>query len=386
MFSVFLSRVTLFFTLFVIMFETFLMPVPPDERRTDIAPVKNVIFMIGDGMGFNSLNKTKAEKGIDKLAMDTFPLQGASQTRSADNVVTDSAAGGTALACAIRTNNSFVGVYGYDGYDLYSHPMNLCELAKSQGKMAGIVTTDSTSGATPASFSAHAQDRGDEEDITFQQLRGKLDLIWGTGTASFSEETAMEYGFECIYNKADMDALTEGTRSFGQFTDSVWHETAKEGMPTMTEMVMKAIDLLDDDEDGFFLMVEGAHIDKNNHSNNAEGMEDALVAFDQAIQAALDYAAADGETMVLVTADHETGGITLEDGEYVYTRDGHSGVDVPLLVYGCDNFIKDGQAIKNKEVSRRVACAMGSRSFPRRMNKPVAHGGRDDDSFFSPVC
>ena len=386
MFSVFLSRVTLFFTLFVMIFETFFLPVPREEKRTDIAPVKNVIFMIGDGMGFNSLNKTKKEKGIETLTMNTFPLQGESKTRSSDHAVTDSAAGGTALACGVRTNNSFVGVYPYDGYDMYSHPMNLCELAKKQGKTAGVVTSDSTSGATPASFSAHAHDRGDEEDITFQQLRGDLDLIWGTTTASFSEETALDYGFTPIYNKADMDALTEGSRSFGQFTDDVWHEVAHEGMPTMTEMTLKAIDLLDDDEDGFFLMVEGAHIDKKSHQNQGDGMTDALVAFDQAIQAAVDYAAEKGDTMVLVTADHETGGITLVDGEYVYTSGSHTGVNVPLLVYGCDNFIENGQAIKNKEVARRVAVAMGEKSFPARVKPPVAHGGRDDDSFFSPVC
>ena len=359
--------------------------VPTEETRTDFEQCKNVIFMIGDGMGFNSLNKTKKEKGIETLAMNTFPLQGQSETASASSLVTDSAAGGTALACAIRTTNSFVGVYNYDGYDIVNHPTNLCELAKSQGKAAGVVTTDSTSGATPASFSAHAHDRGDEEDITFQQLHGDLDLIWGTSTESFSEDTATEYGFTSIYNKADMDALTEGSRSFGQFTDDVWHETAVEGMPTMTEMTLKAIDLLDDDEDGFFLMVEGAHIDKKSHQNQGDGMTDALVAFDQAIQAALDYAKADGDTLVIVTADHETGGITLINDEYVYTSGSHTGVNVPLLVYGCDNLIKNGQAIRNMEVSRRVACVMGEKNFPIRNHEPAVHGGRSD-GIFSPVC
>ena len=385
MFAAFLKECVAFITFFAVTFHSFAALLPGSVRKTDVAPCKNVIFMIGDGMGFNSLNKTKAEKGVT-LTMDTFPLQGESKTRSSSDVVTDSAAGGTALSSAVRTTNGYVGVYPYDGYDLKGHPMNLCELTKRQGKTAGVVTSDSTSGATPASFSAHAHDRGDEEDITMQQLTGKLDLIWGTATASFSEEIAKEYGYECVYSKADMDALTEGTRSFAQFPDAVWHEIPNEGMPTMTEMTLKAIDLLDDDEDGFFLMVEGAHIDKNNHANNAEGMEDALIAFDQAIAAALDYAKTRGDTMVLVTADHETGGITLEDGEYVYTKTGHSGVNVPLLVYGCDNFIENGEAIPNRDVARRVACAMGDKKFPRRIDKPVQHYGRDEDSFFSPVC
>ena len=182
-----------------------------------------------------------------------------------------------------------------------------------------------------------------------------------------------------------MDALTEGTRSFGQFPNVIWHEPAFEDMPTMAEMTAKAIDLLDDDADGFFLMVEGAHIDKHSHKNKGEEMKEALVAFDHAIQAALDYAAADGETLVVVTADHETGGIIKLGDQYVYTLTEHSGVDVPLLVYGCDNFIENGQSIKNKEVSRRVACAMGEKNFPRRIKLPVAHGGRDN-GIFSPVC
>ena len=148
-------------------------------------------------------------------------------------------------------------------------------------------------------------------------------------------------------------------------------------MPTLTEMTAKAIDLLDDDEDGFFLMVEGAHIDKNSHSNNGDGMKDALLSFDKAIGYALEYAETHGDTLVIVTADHETGGITLQDGEYIYTTGDHTGANVPLLVYGCDDFIKNGEAIKNREVSRRVACVMGEKKFPIREKKAEEHGERE---------
>lgn len=332
--------------------------------ETDYDQCKNVIFMIGDGMGFNSIAKTKAEDGISDFNIDTFPLQGESKTRSFSNAVTDSAAGGSALATGERIINDTVGVYPWDVTGLVSHPMNLTELAISQGKLAGVITTDSTSGATPAAFSSHTSARGNEEDITSQQLAGDLTLVWGTKTASCSAEIASEYGFEYFSDKAGMDALTEGTRSFGQFSEAVWHETAEAGMPTLAEMTTKAIDLLDDDEDGFFLMVEGAHIDKNSHNNNGDGMKDAMKSFDEAIGVALDYAKADGETLVVVTADHETGGITLKDGEYVYTKGSHSSANVPLRVYGCDNFMENGEVMKNKEVSRRVACVMGNKQFP----------------------
>ena len=236
------------FTVIVMFFSSFTAAfTPAEEKKTDFDQCKNVIFMIGDGMGFNSLEKTKYEEGIDTLAMNTFPLQGESKTASANNAVTDSAAGGTALATGVRTNNSMLGVYPYDGNDLSSHPQNLTEQAMALGKLAGVITTDSTSGATPASFSVHTSDRGNEEDITFQQLHGDLTVMWGTATASFTEADAEENGFECIYDKASMDALTEGTRSFGQFRDAVWHQTGINGMPTIAEMTVKAIEIILDE-------------------------------------------------------------------------------------------------------------------------------------------
>ena len=341
---------------------------PSKDIPDDIENCKNVILLIGDGMGFNSIEKTRAEEGIDCFNMDRFPLTGASKTRSSSSSVTDSAAGGTALACGIRTTNGYVGVYPSDMNHVYSNPMSLAELAVSRGKLAGVITSDSTSGATPSSFIAHTSDRGNEEDITEQQLNSAFTLIWGTSTASFSEQTAVSNGFEVVYNKADMDALEEGSRSFAQFTSSVWHSDPDEGMPTMAEMTAKAIDLIDDDEDGFFLMVEGAHIDKNSHNNEGEGMKDALLAFDEAVGVALDYAKENGDTLVVVTADHETGGITLNDGVYEYTQTSHSGADVPLLVYGCDSFIEQDEHIKNKEVSRRIAAVMGEENFPIAVN------------------
>ena len=360
LFTKFLSM----FTSVVMFFEALFLVNVRMPAKTDYDQCKNVIFMIGDGMGFNSIAKTKYEDGIDNFNIDTFPLQGESKTRSFSNAVTDSAAGGTALACATRVTNNTVGVYPLEVNALVEYPMNLTELAISQGKLAGVITTDSTSGATPAAFSSHTSDRGNEADITSQQLHGGLTVCWGAATASCTESIAQQYGFEYIYDKASMDALTEGTRSFGQFTADVWHNYHNAGMPTLAEMTAKAIDLIDDDEDGFFLMVEGAHIDKNSHSNKGDGMKDAMKSFDAAIGVALDYAKANGDTLVIVTADHETGGITFIDGEYKYTKTSHSSANVPLRVYGCDNFMENGEVMKNKEASRRVACVMGCKEFP----------------------
>lgn len=361
--NAFFAKIIAFFTSLLLMFQGMLGITDADRNKTDFQEVKNVIFMIGDGMGFNSLEKTKHENGVS-LVMDTFELNGESRTSSADNIVTDSAAGGTALATAVRTANGAIGTYLTDKKNQVSHPMNLTELAISMGKLAGVITTDSTAGATPSAFSAHVADRDYEDQITPQQLAGELTVCWGTQAGSFTAEAAAEYGWEHIYDAESMAALTEGTRSFGQFTSALWHTDNVNGMPTLAEMTDKAIDLLDDDEDGFFLMVEGAHIDKHSHSNDGESMKEAVVSFDDAIAVALDYAKTHEGTLVIVTADHETGGIQYVSGNYVYTSGSHTAANVPLLVYGCDNFIKDGQSILNIEVARRVACAMGEKSFP----------------------
>ncbi len=322
--------------------------------------IKNVIYLIGDGMGYNHLEKTKQEKGIS-LAMDTFDYQGSSMTRSLTNAVTDSAAGGTALATGVRTFNGGIGVYFTDSTGFLSYPKNLTELCMESGKMTGVVTTDETSGATPASFSAHSSDRGNTEDITNDQLTSGIDIIWGAANDVATKDAAEENGFTYVTNYDEMMALEEGSRSFAQFTNSLWTlEQSDENTPNLEQMTEKAIDLLDDTDEGFFLMVEGAHIDKHSHSNDDESMMEAVEEFDRTVKLALDYAKRDGETLVVVTADHETGGIALnDDGSYSFTQGSHSAANVPLRVYGCDKLIADDETINNYEVPIRIAYILG---------------------------
>ena len=322
--------------------------------------IKNVIYLIGDGMGFNHLEKAKKERGIS-LTMDTFPLQGASMTRSHSNAVTDSAAGGTALSTGERTFNGGIGVYFSDSNAVFSYPKNITELCLERGMMTGVITSDETSGATPASFSAHESDRGNTEEITEDQLNSGINLIWGASNGLVTEHDAKVKGYKLIKTYDEMMALPEGSSSFGAFTNDLWTlEQSDENTPTLLQMTKKAIDLLDDTDEGFFLMVEGAHIDKHSHSNLDNNMTEALEAFDKTIQYALDYAKADGETLVIVTADHETGAIVLnDDGTYSFTSGSHSGVDVPLLVYGSDKLIRGDETINNYEVPIRIAYTLG---------------------------
>lgn len=358
--SDFFSKLGSFFMAIIL----FIMSLFGLNANGDDKKIENVILLIGDGMGVMSIEKTRHETGLT-LTMDSFEIESRSKTASADSSVTDSAAGATALACGIRTNNGCVGVYPDDVNAETSHPMNLCEFAMSKGMMTGVVTTDSTRGATPGGFTAHTSSRNNTRDITNQQIQSGINLVWGVATSTCNRTEVENAGYEYVADYASMSALAEGTKSFGQFTGDLWKSDCGD-MPTLSQMTTKAIDLLDDGENGFFLMVEGAHIDKNNHNNNGEGMKEALVSFDEAVKAALDYAKQDGHTLVVVTADHETGGITLKDGEYVYTTSGHTGADVPLFVYGYDEFIKDGeQSVLNTDIPKRIVEALKQDGFPQ---------------------
>ena len=353
----------LFMSIIMTIGTTFGIFVPSDTTNPDKffdKEVKNVIFLIGDGMGFNHLEKTKQERNIS-LAMDTFDIHGASMTRSLSNAVTDSAAGGTALATGERTYNGGIGVYMFDPLCQFSYPKNITELCAERGMMTGVVTTDETSGATPASFSAHSSDRGNTEDITNDQFASDIDIIWGAANGVASKGLAKKNGFEYVTTYDEMMALEEGSRSFAQFTNDLWTlEQSDANTPTLSQMTEKAIDLLDDTDEGFFLMVEGAHIDKHSHSNDDASMTEALAEFDKTIQLALEYAEKDGETLVVVTADHETGAIMLNaDGTYSFTSGSHSAVNVPVLVYGSSNIINAGEILNNYEIPIRIAYALG---------------------------
>ncbi|MBR5262536.1 MAG: alkaline phosphatase, partial [Clostridia bacterium] len=336
----------------------------------DYKTYKNVILLIGDGMGFNTLEATKKLRDVD-LVMETMPVLSQSQTRSLTNKVTDSAAGGTALACGIRTYNGAIGVFAFNPFaNRWQYPVSLSEYAIEIGKAAGVVTTDKTSGATPSAFSAHAIERGSEKNISKDQMTSDLTLVWGCASESVTESKCEENGFDYFTTATEMEALEPGSRSFAQFN---WDDTAnfknENDTPRIDAMTEKAIEILNADEDGFFLMVEGAHIDKFSHSNDFDGATGHTVEFDRAIQVALEFAAQDGETLVVVTADHETGGITLDEatGEYYYTTGSHTGVNVPVFVSATDAGFVTGEAYKNCEVSTQVARVLGAseKDFPR---------------------
>ena len=348
----------------------------PCLAAQDAKTYDNVILMIGDGMGPNHLELAKQERGVTLFMEENCDLRGFSKTRSTSSSVTDSAAGGTALACGVRTTNRYVASYWYDPLGWFSVPRTLAEAAKLSGRRSGVITTDHTDGATPASFTAHTNDRGNSADISTQQATSSFDLIWGGECDTFDPSLAADNGFTVLTTKREMDALRPGSKSFAQFNyDWMWRTEVPDVVtsPTLSQMTAKAIELLDND-DGFFLMVEGAHIDKWSHTSNeadnyatkVANAAEAVEEFDRAIEIAANFAKNDGSTLVVVTADHETGGITLQDGKYVYTKTSHTGVDVPLIVFGSDDFIQNGEHIENRQVAQRIGQKMGLDSFPAK--------------------
>ncbi|MBP9988294.1 MAG: alkaline phosphatase [Ruminococcus sp.] len=356
------SLVSIFTTVTILFFNICGFTGYKGTDHVDYRTYKNVILMIGDGMGFNTIAATKKLKNTG-VAMDNMPVLCESNTRSITNEVTDSAAGGTALATGTRTYNGAIGVYLLNPLgNFIDVPKNLCELAKENGKSAGVVTTDKTSGATPASFSSHSVGRGFEFDISIDQMTSDLDLIWGAESDTVSEWMCDINGFDLISSTEEMNALKPGSRSFGQFKFNDFATVSHDnGTPYISEMTTKAIELLNANENGFFLMVEGAQIDKFSHSQNFDGSTTQLVEFSKAVQVALDFAKADGDTLVLVTADHETGGIQYnsESDEYYYTKGSHTGVNVPAYVSAIDAGFISGEVYKNCEISTQLARVMG---------------------------
>ncbi len=314
--------------------------------------VKNVIILIGDGMGFNHLHSTEKTHGVELQIFDRFEYYGEQMTRSASALVTDSAAGGTALAVGNRTINGYVGVYPTDPLGAIAVPASITEVAMKYGKATGVVTSDSIMGATPSAFSAHVRDRDLAADIFAQQVVSDIDLIWGAAADIVTESEVVANDKVYVDNLTEVKALVPGQKSIGQFdSTTMWKGLDNGDQPTLSELAAEAIDILSQDEDGFFMMLEAAHIDKRSHDRDGEGAMEAVLEFDRVVDVVLDFAEKNGNTLVIFTADHETGSVTLQkDGTYKWTTGSHSGVNVPCFVYGADSFIADGDVINNTDI------------------------------------
>ena len=322
---------------------------PPAKKK---AP--NVILMIGDGMGHSQLSSALFY-GKQKPQYLRFPIVGLSMTSSSSHKITDSAAGATAFSCGVKTYNGAIGMAS----DTIMLPTILEDLAADKWK-TGLIATSSITHATPASFFAHVALRKQEFEIAEQLLTAPVDFAAGGGKRFFFDrldERNLYPEFEANNFVIDTTALEthdwDPSKRYAYLLAKDGLPPVKEGrgdfLPKATQMALDYFDASSEDEP-FFLMVEGSQIDWGGHDNDGEYLTTEMLDFDKAIGVALDYAEADGNTIVIVTADHECGAFAMVSTKvkvpfqgmrndydsltYSFGSSGHSSAMVPVLAYG----------------------------------------------------
>lgn len=290
------------------------------------AQARSAILMIGDGMGIahvqaaagyaQFLGKRPAITDLMRLGQG-----GLASTFSANSPITDSAAAGTALATGVKTNNGMLSVMP-DG----TRAETILERCRQAGKSVGLVTKTRITHATPAAFAAHVRSRGEEEEIAVQLLSPGVDVLLGGGRREFLPtsaggdredgrnllQEAERAGYTLALKPQDLAAIRR-LPLLGLFAENELGYTIDQPKeePTLAQMTAKALELLGAEEDGFFLMVEGGEIDYGAHANDLATMIHEVLAFDEAVRVAMEFVAQHPDTLLVVTADHETGGLTL---------------------------------------------------------------------------
>jgi len=340
---------------------------PPAEPEKPV----NIIFLIGDGMGLSAVS-TGFYFGDQPSVFNRFHEIGLQQTSSATHKVTDSAASGTALSTGTLTYNGAIGV---DTAKV--SVQNITELLASMGWSTGVVATSTISHATPASFYAHVEQRTMEEEIVVQLINSEIDFFAGGGWAKFNMRKdsadlfplAAEKGFVIDTTGLSAPGTLSADKKYGFLPEADAMPSKVEGrgdfLPDATTL---AISHLSQNQNGFFLMVEASQIDWAGHANDKESLVGEMLDFEKVITAALDFAEKDGNTLVVVTADHETGGYTLGPQksrpgqklysdyskiEPVFATGHHSATLIPVFAFGPGAEQFKG-IYKNKEINHKM--------------------------------
>lgn len=322
---------------------------------------KNIILFIGDGMGVAQVTAAKVVNG--KLGLERFPIAGLLSTYSANRLVTESAAGATALATGSKTNNYVLGL-DPQGKRLES----VLDLAQQRGMATGVISTARITHATPAAFFGHVPHRDQEGKIAEQLAASHIDVFIGGGLGYFlpkSQAGSLRKDNKRLLHHlrtqnykviTSVEDLRRQTKTPGKYRLAAL--LAKDHMPrveqrkiTLSEMTQIALHWLNrEPRQGFFLMVEGAQIDWGGHDNDSKRIIHETIDFDRATATGLDYAQRSGDTLVLVTADHESGGYTLLDGSVKdkkisrsdFVTKHHTAEMVPLFAYGPGSHVFGG--------------------------------------------
>lgn len=312
---------------------------PKQEKEPE---VKNIILMIGDGMGVAQMHAAYLANN-NSLTMTDFLHVGLQKTSSADYFSTCSAAASTALSSGVKTNN------GYLGVDTAGNSVKtILDYAEENGLATGLVATATITHATPAGFIANQISRNMYEEIALDFLSTDIDVFIGGGRNHFIKrkdnrnlaEELMQKDYQIAFSMEEVMKITSG--KLAGLVDSIHPAKYSEGrgdmLPDATEVALR---ILQQNDKGFFLMVEGSQIDWGGHDMDTDYIVSETLDFDRAVARALEFVKKDGKTLLIVTSDHETGAMSLanfnkETGEtdYRYAWDKHTGIMVPVFAYG----------------------------------------------------
>lgn len=326
---------------------------------------KNVIVIIGDGMGPNDI--TLAEQNLDSvydfgLVLNQIENHGLATTHSADADITDSAASGTALSTGVKTNNSYIGK-DPNGNDLKT----MAELAREKGKKVGIITDEDLSGATPTAFVTHNISRSNSKELANSMVAFKPDVLMCkdyTGTSALLEGDARhifdnEYLVAKDFRRFKETLATdpENAKPFFGFLDG-FSTVASDNLALCAEV---AFDRLKNDN-GFFIMIESSGTDKYGHKNNINGKLNSVVTLDRTVVAALKFMENNPDTLLVITSDHETGGVKLPQGDEkltdLLTVTEHTATPVRVFAVGKGTEYFKGKTVDNTDIAKFLISAI----------------------------
>jgi len=329
---------------------------------------KNIIFLIGDGMATAQVSAHIYWMGIGKTIFEKFPVVGFHKSHAYDYRVTDSAAGATAFACGQKTTLGAIGVLPPD-----NHPCpTILEDLDRQGFATGMVTTCTATHATPACFIAHQELRALTEEIAFDYIHTPFDCLIAGGENLFDKrydninlvDSLRSRGYVVRSGTSFKNLPLDGSKPFVNFTHEMEPPTALAGREYLPRATRLACDFLKKrSEKGFFLMVEGSQIDWAGHTNDRHWLRAEMSDFDKTIRAALEFAASNGETLVVVTGDHECSGLGLTQTELPkqfrpsFSTKVHTAAMVPVYAYGPQAQLFSG-IYENTEIYFKMRAAL----------------------------
>ena len=318
---------------------------------------KNVIVMIGDGMGAVDIaltEKHNKEKCFDfGLVLNQIKNTGFATTYSANSKITDSAASGTALATGIKTNNGHIGKDA-NGGDI----LNASELARQLGKKVGIVTNDSITGATPSAFTVHNISRDNTEELAKSFVKFMPDVLIGQGYTDFAmlDLSAALFATDILKYNSVLNKDPKCEKPFVGFFSEDILINENNTLAYVTELALNR--LSKNNDKGFFLMVENAATDKAGHNNIIKGKVNGVVTFDRAVAVVLKFMKENPDTLLVITSDHETGGVLMSKDDkltnLLFTSNGHTGTDVRTFAVGYGSEYFNGKTVDNTDVAKFV--------------------------------